>query len=107
MKRLASRLTWWHMLAHKSTPRSTPAKGERPAMDHVGIDVHKRESQIYILAEVGGDMDRRRRQRTLVLGRRRFRGRRQIGTRHSADYDILALPPTIILPASKCLHIPW
>jgi hypothetical protein len=28
MKRLASRLTWWHMLLHKSTPRSTPQKGE-------------------------------------------------------------------------------
>jgi hypothetical protein len=28
MKRLASHLTWWHMLPHKSTPRSTPQKGE-------------------------------------------------------------------------------
>jgi hypothetical protein len=28
MKRLASRLTWWHTLPHKSTPRSTPQKGE-------------------------------------------------------------------------------
>ena len=24
MKRLASRLTWWHKLPHKSTSRSTP-----------------------------------------------------------------------------------
>ena len=28
MKRLASRLTWWQTLPHKSTPRSTPQKGE-------------------------------------------------------------------------------
>jgi hypothetical protein len=28
MKRLASHLTWWQMLPHKSTPRSTPQKGE-------------------------------------------------------------------------------
>src|SRR6266853_5235976 len=28
MKRLASRLTWWHRLPHKSIPRSTPQKGE-------------------------------------------------------------------------------
>jgi hypothetical protein len=27
MKRLASRLTWWHRLRHKSTPRSTPQNG--------------------------------------------------------------------------------
>jgi len=27
MKRLASRLTWWHMLPHTSAPRSTPQKG--------------------------------------------------------------------------------
>jgi hypothetical protein len=28
MKRLASRLTWWHMLPQKGTPRSTPQRGE-------------------------------------------------------------------------------
>src|SRR5262249_50250767 len=28
MKRLASRLTWWHTLPHKSTSRSTPQRGE-------------------------------------------------------------------------------
>ncbi len=27
MKRLASRLTRWHMLPHRSTPRSTPQNG--------------------------------------------------------------------------------
>jgi len=28
-------------------------------MDHIGIDVHKRESQIYILAEDGETIERR------------------------------------------------
>src|ERR1700716_3861866 len=28
MKRLGSRLTWLHMLPHKSPPRSTPQEGE-------------------------------------------------------------------------------
>ena len=28
-------------------------------MDHIGIDVHKRESQIYILAEGGEIIERR------------------------------------------------
>jgi hypothetical protein len=28
-------------------------------MDHIGIDVHKRESQIYILAESGEVIERR------------------------------------------------
>ena len=40
------------MLPHKST-RGQRRREERPAMDHIGIDVHKRESQIYILAEGG------------------------------------------------------
>ena len=35
------------------------AERERPAMDHIGIDVHKRESQIYILAEGGEVIERR------------------------------------------------
>ena len=50
MKRLASRLTWWHN-APQEHPAVNAAERERPAMDHIGIDVHKRESQIYILAE--------------------------------------------------------
>ena len=28
-------------------------------MDHIGTDVHKKESQIYILAEGGGIIERR------------------------------------------------
>jgi hypothetical protein len=32
-------------------PAVNAARRERPAMDHIGIDVHKRESQIYVLAE--------------------------------------------------------
>jgi hypothetical protein len=35
--------------------RGQRRREERPAMDHLGIDVHKRESQICILAE-GGEL---------------------------------------------------
>ena len=38
-------------------------------MDHIGIDVHKRESQIYILAEGGA-----RRRRALMLPILKFFG---------------------------------
>src|SRR6266850_1925990 len=41
--------------AHRGQRR----REERPAMDHIGIDVHKRESQIYILAEGGEVIERR------------------------------------------------
>src|SRR6266545_1193829 len=58
MKRLASRLTWWHKLPHKSH-RGQRRSEERPAMDHIGIDVHKRESQICILAEGGEVVEQR------------------------------------------------
>ena len=51
MKRLAS-LDVVATRPHKSTPRSTP-QGDRPAVEHIGIDAHKRESQIYIVAEGG------------------------------------------------------
>src|SRR5713101_6865546 len=50
MKRLTPHSTWWHRLPH----REHALKGARrrgPAMDHIGIDVHKKESQICILAE--------------------------------------------------------
>jgi hypothetical protein len=52
MKRLA---TISIVVAGSPTIRTrSRAAGEwRPAMDHVGIDVHKRESQICILAEDG------------------------------------------------------
>ena len=47
MKRLASRSTWWHKLPHKSTYAVNAAERRgRPAMDHMGIDVHGEESQI-------------------------------------------------------------
>src|SRR5206468_5137008 len=58
MKRLASRLTWWHRLPTRAS-RGQRRRRERPAMDHIGIDVHKRESQIYILAEGGEVIERR------------------------------------------------
>ena len=52
MKRLAPRSTWWRTLPHRVNTRSTPQEG-RPTMDHIGMDVHKKESQICILAEGG------------------------------------------------------
>ena len=58
MQRLASRLTWWQTLPHKS-PRGQRRSDERPATDHIGIDVRKRESQIHILAEGGEIVERR------------------------------------------------
>ena len=58
MKRLASRSTWWHTLPHRDNMRSTPQRG-RPAMDHIGMDVHKMESQISILTEAGELIERR------------------------------------------------
>ena len=39
--------------------RGQRRREERPALDHIGIDVHKRESQICILAE-GGELIERR-----------------------------------------------
>jgi hypothetical protein len=50
MKRLASRMAWWHRLPHKSTRGQRRRKGEA-AMDRVRIDVHKRKNQISILTE--------------------------------------------------------
>ena len=44
-----------------AAPQEHPAvnAARRPAMDHIGIDVHKRESQIYILAEGGEVIEQR------------------------------------------------
>src|SRR5215831_8199535 len=58
MKRLASRLTWWHKAPQKHLAVQRRRR-ERPTMDHIGIDVHKRESQIYILVEDGEIIERR------------------------------------------------
>ena len=52
MKRLGSRLTWWrHTLPKKSTSAVDATEEERRTMKHFGIDIHKNESQICILAE--------------------------------------------------------
>ena len=54
--------------------RAQRRREERPAMDHIGIDVHKRESQICILAEGGELIEQRIRTEperfTAVLGDR-------------------------------------
>jgi transposase len=49
-------LTWWHTLPHKSARGQRRREEERPA---IGIDVHKRESQIYILAQDGEVVEQR------------------------------------------------
>src|SRR5574342_571425 len=54
MKRLASRWTWW-LCCPTRAHRGQRRREERPAMDHIGIDVHKKESQICLLAE-GGEL---------------------------------------------------
>ena len=45
--------------ARQEHTRGQRRREERPAMDHIGIDVHKRESQICPLAE-GGELIERR-----------------------------------------------
>ena len=47
MKRLATTLEVVAEMPHTNAVKA--AKGWRPAMDHVGIDVHKKESQVCIL----------------------------------------------------------
>jgi len=59
MKRLASRSTWWHTLPHKSTYAVNAAERKGQPWNHVGIDVHKKDSQICLLAE-GGELIERR-----------------------------------------------
>jgi len=52
MKRLASTSTVVARKPHRSN--AVKASGEwRPAVDHVGIDLHKRESPLYILNAEG------------------------------------------------------
>jgi transposase len=58
MTRLASRLTWRHNAPQEHLAVNAAGR-ERPAMDHIGIDVHKRKSQIYILAEGGEVVEQR------------------------------------------------
>src|SRR5215467_16077948 len=50
MKRLTPDSTWWHRVPHRR---------RGPAMDHIGIDLHKRDSQICLLAEGGVLIERR------------------------------------------------
>jgi hypothetical protein len=73
MKRLATTSTVVAREPHNSN--AVKAAGEwRPAMDHVGIDVHKRESQVCILTPTGEVMEVRiattRERLRAVLGER-------------------------------------
>jgi hypothetical protein len=45
--------------APQEHPAVNAARRERPTMDHISIDVHKRETQIYILAEEGEVVEQR------------------------------------------------
>src|SRR6266540_6894248 len=60
--------------APQELTRGQRRREESPAMDHIGIDVHKRESQICILAEGGELMEQRIRTEperfAAVLGKR-------------------------------------
>ena len=58
MKRLASRFDVVAYAAPQEHLAVNAAERERPAMDHIGIDVHKRESQIW---SVGNSSTLRRR----------------------------------------------
>jgi hypothetical protein len=55
MKRLASRSTWWHRLPHKSELAVNAAERKGQPWTILASNVHKRESQICILAE-GGEL---------------------------------------------------
>ena len=58
MKRLTPSSTWWHTLPHREKTRSR-AHERGPAMEYVGIDLHKKESQICLLTETGEVLERR------------------------------------------------
>jgi hypothetical protein len=93
-------LTWWHILPHKSTPRSTPQKERgQPATDHIGIDVHKRENQIYILAQ-GGEIIHRGRGKTKRVGTGK-EGREAAKTAAEKIQAKLALGDTALLEDAR------
>src|SRR5690348_179005 len=76
MKRLATPATWWQCSAPHGVTRSTPqgTAGRPAAMDTIGLDLHKRESQLCILTSDGELIERRiattRQRFTEVLGGR-------------------------------------
>ena len=63
MKRLASTATWWQCSTPQEFSRgqdyNPPHTGRPVAMHTIGIDLHKRESQLCILAETGEITERR------------------------------------------------
>lgn len=76
MKRLATPATWWQCFAPQAYTRSVPQlpTGGPVAMDTIGLDLHKRESQLCILTADGELIERRiqtsRERFTAVLGAR-------------------------------------
>lgn len=61
MKRLAAPATWWQCSAPHGVTRSTPqgTAGRPAATDTIGLDLHKRESQLCVLT-TGGELVERR-----------------------------------------------
>ncbi|MBI4627772.1 MAG: hypothetical protein HY729_03600 [Candidatus Rokubacteria bacterium] len=59
MKRLASRSNVVAYAAPQGVTRGQCRREKRPAMDHIGMDVHKKKSQICILTEAGELIERR------------------------------------------------
>jgi hypothetical protein len=69
MKRLATPATRWQCFAPQAYTRSEPQQPTgRPAVDSIGIDLHKRESQLCIITDDGELIERR-----IVTSRDRFR----------------------------------
>lgn len=52
MKRLATRSRWWHKAPHIDNAVQAASRG-RPAMEYIGIDVHKKQSHICICTTEG------------------------------------------------------
>jgi hypothetical protein len=59
MKRLTPSSTWWHTVPPLRAHTLTGATRRGPATGYIGIDLHKKESQICLLTEAGEVMERR------------------------------------------------
>lgn len=60
MKRLNSTPTWWRCYALRVYARSKPHQpAGRPAINSIGIDLHKRESQLCFITEDAELVERR------------------------------------------------